>query len=282
MKNKSDRIENLSCGSLIQHGRYNDRIYLMREGPEASPRLPKELIFLARKKGYGKIFAKVPSDRCRNFLEAGFEEEARVPGLYYGQREGIFLAYFLSGKRKIETDVEIYEKNKHLAFKKKNSEIPALDKERFSLRRCDRKDADEMAQLYRAVFPSYPFAIGSPSYIAESMKKDVDYFCVEKDGKIVALSSAEMDCISLSAEMTDFATLPEWRGNSLGINLLKNMECSSSDRKMRTLYTISRSASPGMNIIFARSNYSFAGRLKNNTNISGRIESMNIWYKRLN
>jgi len=36
-----------------------------------------------------------------------------------------------------------------------------------------------------------------------------------------------------------------------------------------------------MNITFARNNYSFAGTLINNTNISGQIESMNVWYKAL-
>jgi len=46
-------------------------------------------------------------------------------------------------------------------------------------------------------------------------------------------------------------------------------------------YTIARANSYGMNITFAKANYTFAGKLTNNTNISGDIESMNVWYKKL-
>jgi hypothetical protein len=36
-----------------------------------------------------------------------------------------------------------------------------------------------------------------------------------------------------------------------------------------------------MNITFAKLGYRYGGRLINNTNISGSIESMNVWYKSL-
>ena len=48
-----------------------------------------------------------------------------------------------------------------------------------------------------------------------------------------------------------------------------------------TLYTIARAASIGINATFAKCGYTFAGTLINNTQISGRIESMNVWYKNL-
>jgi hypothetical protein len=48
---------------------------------------------------------------------------------------------------------------------------------------------------------------------------------------------------------------------------------------MLTTYTIARALSPGMNITFAKMGYNYAGTLKNNCNISGCIESMNVWYK---
>ncbi len=37
----------------------------------------------------------------------------------------------------------------------------------------------------------------------------------------------------------------------------------------------------GMNITFAKTGYTYAGTLINNTNISGRLESMNVWYKHI-
>jgi hypothetical protein len=57
------------------------------------------------------------------------------------------------------------------------------------------------------------------------------------------------------------------------------MEKAVAAKCIKTAYTIARAASPGINITFARQGYRYGGRLINNTNISGRIESMNIWYK---
>lgn len=48
----------------------------------------------------------------------------------------------------------------------------------------------------------------------------------------------------------------------------------------RTL-TIARAHATGMNIVFARQGYAFAGTLPNNTQIKGDLESTNVWYKHL-
>ena len=45
--------------------------------------------------------------------------------------------------------------------------------------------------------------------------------------------------------------------------------------------TIARAASPGMNAVFRQNGYRYAGLLRNNTQISGRPESMTVWYKPL-
>ena len=113
------------------------------------------------------------------------------------------------------------------------------------------------------------------------MNENVTYFSILKDEKIIALASAEMDVTSLNVEMTDFATLPEYQGNGLAIYLLKWMEDEMRKKNMKIAYSISRAVSFGVNIIFAKSGYEYSGTLLNNTNISGNIESMNIWYKSL-
>ncbi len=98
---------------------------------------------------------------------------------------------------------------------------------------------------------------------------------------MVALSSAEIDYKSASVEMTDFATLPSWRGKGLAAYLLAMMERFCQAEELKTAYTIARAVSPAINITFSRSGYQWCGRLKNNTQISGCIESMNVWYKKL-
>jgi putative beta-lysine N-acetyltransferase len=81
--------------------------------------------------------------------------------------------------------------------------------------------------------------------------------------------------------MTDFATLPEFRGNGFAELLLKYMENQMVSCQMLTAYTIARAISPAMNITFGKGGYAYGGRLVNNTNIMGNIESMNVWYKKL-
>ena len=56
------------------------------------------------------------------------------------------------------------------------------------------------------------------------------------------------------------------------------METTMNDHGIHTQYTIARALSAGMNITFAKAGYRYAGTLVNNTDISGTIESMNVWY----
>ena len=57
------------------------------------------------------------------------------------------------------------------------------------------------------------------------------------------------------------------------------MEYEMQLQGIMTLYTIARSTSIPMNKTFLRLGYKYAGTLINNTNISGGIESMNLFYK---
>lgn len=280
-KKMSDQFEKLPCGSLIQHGPYSDRIYLMKLSADAPKSLPSDLIAMARQRGYSKVFVKVAANNSKSFTQAEYIEEASIPEFYNGSDAGIFMAYYLSESRATEADAETLDKNLKIALGKAGSSISALDTEKFTLRCCEEKDVEEMAAIYRAVFPTYPFPIHDPAYLLETMQSHIDYFGVEKDGKLIALSSAEMDKLSSNVEMTDFATLPQWRGNSLSIHLLLQMEEDMKLKGMKTAYTIARAMSPGMNVTFSKLGYTYGGRLKNNTNISGNIESMNIWYKPL-
>lgn len=279
---KYDIIEKLQCGSIIQHGKYNNRIYLMKLGKKTTlNNLSQRLITKAKNKEYSKIFIKAPLKNPKLLHEIGFKTEASVPNLYDGSKPGYFLAYYVKKDRAIEDEAKIYEKNLKLALKKKNAKLPRLNLKKYKIRACKEQDAKQMAKVYQAVFESYPFPIQDPDYIVDTMKTHVDYYCIEADKKIVALASSEIDYSALNTEMTDFATLPDWRGNNFGVLLLNKMENEVQKKGIKTAYTIARAASPAMNIIFSKLGYTYRGRLKNNTNISGGIESMNVWDKKL-
>jgi putative beta-lysine N-acetyltransferase len=95
------------------------------------------------------------------------------------------------------------------------------------------------------------------------------------------LAASEKDPDNLAVEMTDFATLSGHRRQGLASCLLKAMENEMIQQGLKTAYSIARSLSPAMNITFVKNGYKYGGTLGNNTNIAGRIESMNIWYKHL-
>ncbi|MFA6617587.1 MAG: putative beta-lysine N-acetyltransferase [Candidatus Neomarinimicrobiota bacterium] len=277
----NDIIEKLDCGSLIQHGAFNDRIYLLEASDKDLKTLPERLIKIAEENGYGKIFAKINESKSAPFLAKDFVPEARIPGMYPDNHEALFLAYYLDKARKEEGKKQIYEKNLQLALKKKKTRSVKQKSDKFTIRTCTEDDLPRMKEIYEKVFKTYPFPIHDISYLRQMMTGNLDYFCIEKKGKIVALASAEKNKENKYCEMTDFATMPDWRGRGYAQYLLQEMEEAMKKQGYKTAFTIARAISPGMNITFAKAAYTFAGRLKNNTNISGNIESMNIWYKDL-
>jgi putative beta-lysine N-acetyltransferase len=275
-----DKIEKYK-GCVIQHGHYNERIYLMQITSLPSAELPYELIDLAKTNGYSKIFGKVPESIAKNFFIAGYLEEARIPGFYSGKETAVFMGYYLNAERIKEPDIDKIEDILKIALGKRTADKVSRLENRFILRKCNKTDVFAMARMYQEVFPSYPFPIHDPDYLLETMQSHIDYFGIETEGGLVAVSSAETDKEAANVEMTDFATLPEWRENNFGQHLLARMENEMKKKNIKTAYTIARAMSPGINVTFSKLGYQFGGRLKNNTNISGRIESMNVWFKSL-
>ncbi|MFH1377320.1 MAG: putative beta-lysine N-acetyltransferase [Planctomycetota bacterium] len=274
-----DQIETLDCGSVIHHGQLNDRIYLMKASPRA-PDLPLKLISMAQRLNYGKVFAKLPARQADAFIAAGYVEEATVPEFYGGEDICRFLAYYLDPQRSVASDAD--ELDAVLAVAKEKASDPSAENDaRQTARRLTEDDVEALAAMYCAVFKTYPFPIHNPSYLLETMRSHIVYYGIEDGGSLIAVSSAEMDTDAQAAEMTDFATLPDQRGKGHAVRLLKLMEADMTARGILTAYTIARACSYGMNITFAKCGYQFAGRLINNTNISGRIESMNVWHKRM-
>jgi putative beta-lysine N-acetyltransferase len=276
----SDIIETLGQ-SRIQHGSYNDRVYLMklsrRDLPEILPRLDK----LARNRNYSKIFAKVPESAKTPFAREGYVAEAAIPNFYQGREDVVFFGKYLEDERRQEKKKDLVKKVLAAARAKAGEGKVLHLGENFQARATNRGDAEAMAEVYRQVFATYPFPIHDPDYLKKTMDQNVAYFGIWDGNRLVALSSAEMDLSGQNAEMTDFATLPEYRGQGLANFLLAGMEDYLGDKGIKTAYTIARAYSFGMNITFAKLDYEYSGTLTNNTNIFGGLESMNVWHKPL-
>ena len=268
--------------SVIQHGEHNDRIYLMKLFSDNVPELLVELNLLAYKHKYTKIFAKIPYNVKELLINYGYTTEACVPGFFSGEEAGFFMSkYFYSERKNNKNKEEISNILKACFEKAKKLESIFALKEGFYFRLTNIEDVYQMADLYKKIFKTYPFPINDPDYLKQTMDENTEYFGIWEDNNLIALSSSEKDLDAQNSEMTDFAVLPEYRGNGFANFLLKEMEKSAKIQGIKISYTIARALSFGMNICFAKSGYSFAGTLLNNTNICGNLESMNVWYKYL-
>lgn len=274
-----DIIENLDTKAVIQHGKLNDRIYLMDLGNCYVNKTIKQLNRIAKENKYGKVFAKVPAWAKERFEKNGYESEARIPKFYNGETAVHFMAKYFSADRKKNIDSKKTKEIVKLAKSKKNSDAPAELPKSYKLQMLKEEDAEQAAELYGKVFESYPFPIDSAKYIKKTMKDNFYYFGIKNRKSLISVASSETDMICGNVEMTDFATDPKYLGKNLSYFLLDRMEEEMVKLKIYTWYTLARSLSPGMNITFAKKGYKFAGTLVNNTNICGNIENMNVWYK---
>jgi ribosomal protein S18 acetylase RimI-like enzyme len=127
----------------------------------------------------------------------------------------------------------------------------------------ERKSTREDQNVLKQICPKKQ-NVGKPSFQTHGTPRDIES-CRLTD----------------AAEMTDFATLPQWRGRGFAGRLLKHLHSRIRSLGIRTAYTIARAASHGMNSVFRKSGYHYAGVLKNNSQICGGIQSMTVWYKHL-
>lgn len=275
-----DRIEHMGKGSIIQHGKLNDRIYLMKLGKKDCPEILHSIRRMAAAHSYTKIFCKVPVWAAPHFFADGYMTEAMIPGFYRGNETAFFLAKYLSSDRLMNLENEYLGQLGEL-FKGPFGKAKHSNNGKFEIESLGTEDVKQITALYRKVFLSYPFPIHNPGYILKTMKENIRYFGAREKGKLIAVSSAEIDKEGKNAEMTDFATNPDFRGKKLGQMLLAKMEQEMEAMGMKTLYTIARLQSIPMNKVFLKHQYQYAGTLIRNTNISGSIESMNVYYKHL-
>lgn len=293
-----DKIEIIGTNTIIQHGELNKRVYLIKLDERDVGNITSLLNVLARERSYSKIFCKVPAWAAPVFNADGFIMEAFIPGFYAGKQGVCFMSKFLNSDRLLGIENKVLMEFSRMlgAFRTSEADAPeGVDpqpgaddaagtmpmKKVPKVTSLSEEQADEITEVYKRVFKSYPFPIHDPNYIRKTMRDQIRYFGIRERGNLVALSSAEMDQVSKNAEMTDFATLPEARGKRTAYYLLGAMEEEMKQLGIKTLYTIARLNSLPMNKTFLKHGYIYSGTLINNTNIAGSIESMNVLYKHL-
>jgi beta-lysine N6-acetyltransferase len=267
--------------SVIQHGHFNNRVYVMKLAPADIPDILRYADALAHKEGYTKIFVKVPESSVEIFASDGYITEATVPFFYRGSEPAVFMGKYLDPKRKEICDATVTANVLSDAFSHAGERISHVSPDGFSLMHARAGDADDIALLFRTVFKTYPFPISDPDYIRKTMQRSIRYFVIKKSHLLAAVASCEIDAENLNAEVTDFATGPLFRGRGFASLLLHAMETELKKEGILLAYTICRAGFKPINTVFAGAGYQFSGTLPNNTNICGSVESMNVWYKKL-
>ncbi len=275
-----DQVEEFG-DSLIQHGPANDRVYLMKLHRRDFPQILSHLNDLAVLKKYSKIFAKIPAYARDKFEQNGYRVEAAIPKFYTGKEEGLFMARYYHADRQIDHAADKVHEVLEVARNKVVSIKTPPQQDDYEYRLAQPEDCTQMARLYQRVFASYPFPIDDKDYLAETMAKNLLYAGVWKNGVLLALASAEIDYAGSNAELTDFATDPDWRGHGFANRLMLQLETEMINSGIKTCFTIARATSFSMNVCFAKNGYQFSGTLIKNTQISGGLESMNVWYKHI-
>ncbi|MEY8347250.1 putative beta-lysine N-acetyltransferase [Bacillus cereus] len=233
---------------------------------------------LAEKHSFTKCIIKGKGEHVSTWLSFGFLLEATIPHYFQGHDAYFFVKYRDDERRNsiqwIDED-RIIDGVREKEVKEK--QVP----EKFVLRKATEADAEELASVFGKVFEIYPTPLNEADYVAQTMKEDTIYYVYESEGRIISTASAEMNVKEGNAELTNCATLPEYRKHGFMKSLLIKLEEELQERAIFCSYTIARSLSFGMNAAFHQLGYTYTGRLANNCYIFDKLEDMNVWVKDL-
>ncbi|MFA9560289.1 putative beta-lysine N-acetyltransferase [Evansella sp. AB-rgal1] len=226
----------------------------------------------------GKIILYITKEQCKEVEELGFSEEAKMSGFFQGEDTFIYTKYYKADRAKSKSQ----DKNKsNLAIVQRDEKDLTKININYGIEKLEERDLPQLASVFKTVFPVYPTNIFDPAYLKKA--RDTEYtFMVAKDnsGKIVGAASA-MDSGFGSAEITDCAVLPDYRGENILQGIILALEDELVGNGINFAYSITRANSVGMNMTVKRLGYNYEGTLINNCIISTGFEDMNIWTKHL-
>ncbi|HBC92099.1 MAG TPA: putative beta-lysine N-acetyltransferase [Pelotomaculum sp.] len=248
----------------------------------AAKEMLKVLAEKASENSLDKIWLKSKTGYRNAFTGAGMKLEAAIPGYYKGEETALVFALYLSKQRQIPSNDRGKELVDKVISKSKGVTVKRILPEGITMQWGEKEHCPALARLYRKVFTTYPFPVFDPDYLKSTIEQDSTYYITAwHNRELIAASSAEINRPQQNAEMTDFATLPQWRGHGLAGFLLEQMETRLKEERFRCLYTIARSSSIGMNSVFGNAGYGYYGVLIKNCNIGVGFEDMNVWAKLL-
>lgn len=235
----------------------------------------------------GKLTAYAQPRHIRAWKSTGYRMEARIRGYFRNGSDALLFVQYPDRERREEIGKSASDDIVRLACSKARASgrmaIAGPAHDSMPSRSLNARDAEQISALLRMVFADYPTPLDA-TYLADCIDRKRHAFrgAFTADGRLIACASAEMDHRQRSVEMTDCATLPEYRGRGLVTQLLEELGREVHQQfGYRHFYTIARAGEVGMNIAFARLGYVYTGRLVNNCRMPEGWESMNVWCRRI-
>lgn len=259
---------------------YNSRIILSKCAGHKE-RAIERLIELCAGEQLGKIIYFANKGDKDIFQREGFVEEGIIENFYKGE-DAYCLSYFYDPKRKYNEDKSKEDEIITKALQTQSQDTKGKSND-YLIRIGQSQDVEAIANLFAKVFDTYPTPMNDEKYIKKVLDNKIRFVVAEdKEGFLASVASADMKKDLGNAEITDCATKQEHRGRGLMSQLVWYLEKQLTHEGFRTLYSLARALSPGVNIVFRRGGYDYTGRMVKNCNIMGKFEDMNIWVKKLN
>lgn len=277
---KEPFITELSDGSSVKvlDDHYSDRLRCDHPAIVDGVALGEALREAAERRDRGRIVALVDDEVARGLRTVGFREEAEMPGFYKGERPCIVMGAFPDPERRDLVSPNLVEKVERLV-EAQAPQPPARPDVVTEL--ATPENADEIAALLTATFPQYPTPSGDPDYVTGSIEDGTPFRLVRQEGEVVACASADLVPRAETAELTDCATRPDYRGNGFMQAILLDLMDDLRSMDYSTAFTLARARIPGINLAFCRLGFELCGTMAQSCRIGEGIEDMNVWSRAL-
>ncbi|WP_246941815.1 putative beta-lysine N-acetyltransferase [Bacillus pinisoli] len=243
--------------------------------------IANEMITLATQHQYSKAIIYARREHVHVYVEKGFLLEAIFEGFYNGSHAYALTMYFDQERKQnnqwMKEDEILHKVIKTGVSSESKQELP----KDCVLRKAEINDAEALKELYSNVFEIYPTPLNDPNYIKKLIKTDSIFYLIEKESKLISAASANLDRLYHNAEISDCATLPEYRKHGIMKHLIIHLEEELRHEKIFCAYSMARSLSYGMNAALQQLRYKYKGRMTNNCYIYNKLEDMNVWVKDL-
>ncbi len=266
-----------SARILVHDDPYSDRIRCDHPEITDGAALGHALIETADKCTRGRVVVLASADIEPGLSDVGFSREGLLPGFYGGKKACTVMGYYRDDDRgQLARPERVHQVRELVEQKGARRVAPEV-----RTRRAKPIDAPRVAKLIGETFAEYPTPSEDPRYVARAIASGTPFRVVERNGDVVACASADLVREAKTAELTDCATKPAYRGQGLMQSLLADLMDDLRELKYPTAFTLARATIPGVNLAFSHLGFGLRGCMPRSCRIGRGLEDMNIWSRSL-